>query len=72
MQTKTVSSPPTDRKNVTKRQLHFYVFLCVGVFLACVATFPLAYLRVSNSEPYQGSPFKSLTWEESQKTRPLN
>lgn len=70
MQTKTISHQPTDRKNIAKRKLHFYVFLCVGVFLACVATFPLAYLRVSNSEQYNEGPFKSLTWEESQRTKP--
>ena len=61
MQTQTISAQPISKKTIQKRQMHLYVFICVGVFLTFVVTFPLAYLRVSNSEKYEGIPFKSLT-----------
>lgn len=68
MQTQTV--PTKIKQTKETRQLHKYVLICVGVWLLFVATFPLAYLRVSRNEKYAGTPFKSLTWEESQKTSP--
>lgn len=56
-----------DRHTFQKQAMHKYVWICVSVWLLCVATFPLAYLRVSESEKYNGGPFKSLRWDESQK-----
>ena len=57
----------SDRHILHKQTMHKYVWICVSVWLLCVATFPLAYLRVSESEKYNGGPFKSLRWDESQK-----
>lgn len=50
--------------------LHKYVLICVGCFLMIIATFPLAYYRVSMSEKYGGEPFKSFSEEDAQKHTP--
>ncbi len=53
-------------KNVSSQELHKYVLGLVGIWILFVVSFPVAYLRVSRSEKYSGSPFKSLTWEQAQ------
>jgi|GEM_PF-4616983 len=70
MQTETVSPQVTERKTKEKQKMHLYVLTCVGVLLAFAATFPVAYWRVSQSNKYNGTPFKSLSLEESQKPAP--
>ena len=58
-----------DRPKFTKQAMYKYVWICAGVFFLFMATFPMAYLRVSQSEKYNGSPFKSLDWEDSQRPK---
>ena len=52
----------SDRRIYEKRKMHKYVVICLGVFFIFVATFPLAYLRVSRSEKYHGGPFKTQSY----------
>ena len=51
-------------------KLHKYVLICIGAWLLCVLSFPLAYSRVSNSGKYFDLPLKSLGWEDHQKISP--
>jgi len=44
-------------------QMRNYVVGLVGVLGLFFATFPVAYWRVSYSEPFSGTPFKSTTLE---------
>ena len=67
MQTQVRSSQAVNSKTQQKRQMHRYIWVCVGVFISFLATFPLAYWRVSNSDKYDGLPFNSFNWEDSQK-----
>ncbi|NEQ36863.1 MAG: hypothetical protein F6K40_11465 [Okeania sp. SIO3I5] len=50
-----------------KQKLHKYVSICVGLLLLMLATFPIAYLRVSSSGKYNGGAFNSLTLEENER-----
>ena len=59
----------SDRRWFQKQAMHKYVWVCVGVFFLFLATFPTAYWRVSQSEKYNGGPFKSLDWEDSQRPK---
>lgn len=54
-------------KNQAIRHMHKYVLAMVSIFVLFIATFPLAYIRVSSSNKYGGDAFKSLKWEESQR-----
>jgi hypothetical protein len=47
--------------------LHKYVVALVLILIMFMATFPLAYLRVSLSDRYQGKPFKTLDWQDAQR-----
>lgn len=49
-----------------KQQLHRYIWICVGLFALFLASFPIAYLRVSNSGEYDSGPLNSFTKEQSQ------
>lgn len=53
-----------------KKSLHRYVLICVGCLLFIVGSFPLAYWRVSQSDKYDGLPFKSLNLEDHQRVSP--
>ncbi|NEQ76155.1 MAG: hypothetical protein F6K23_25830 [Okeania sp. SIO2C9] len=50
-----------------RQKLHKYVSICVGLLLLMLATFPIAYLRVSGSGKYNGGAFNSLTLEENER-----
>lgn len=58
----------TDTKNKTILHMHKYVLAMVGVLVLFIVTFPVAYMRVSLSNKYGGDAFKSLTWEEPQRS----
>lgn len=48
--------------------LYKYVWICLGCLFLIVASFPIAYWRVSQEQKdYQGSPFRSLNWDDVQK-----
>ncbi|MGK7872331.1 MAG: hypothetical protein AB4426_03130 [Xenococcaceae cyanobacterium] len=66
-ETQTALTTQTLHKKMQARQMHKYILVCVGAWLLFIATFPIAYLRVSQSGKYTGTPFKSLTWDDSQK-----
>lgn len=51
-----------------KQELHKYVSICVGCLILALATFPLAYWRVSHSGKYNAGAFNSLSSEQSQKS----
>ncbi|MBE9045867.1 hypothetical protein IQ255_15885 [Pleurocapsales cyanobacterium LEGE 10410] len=51
----------------TPLQLHKYVWLLLGVFGLFVASFPVAYFRVAQSQEFQDLPLKSIDWAENQK-----
>lgn len=53
---------------IQKQELHKYVSICVGCLLLALATFPLAYWRVSRSGKYNSGAFNSLSSEQSQKS----
>ncbi|HAC64620.1 MAG TPA: hypothetical protein DCF68_14070 [Cyanothece sp. UBA12306] len=54
---------------VTSRgKLDKYVGICLWLFFLIVGTFPLAYLRVSQSGKYNAGAFNSFGFEESQKS----
>ena len=57
-----------NRLIVPRQKLHKYVAICMGCFLLALATFPLAYWRVSRSGKYNAGAFNSLTPEQSQKS----
>ncbi|WP_348256387.1 hypothetical protein [Leptolyngbya sp. PL-A3] len=44
-------------------KMHKYVWAWVAIFAAFAASFPMAMLRVSQTEKFAGQPFKSLTCE---------
>ena len=44
-------------------QMRNYVLGLVGLLGLFFATFPVAYWRVSHSEPFSGAPFKSVALE---------
>lgn len=46
------------------RQLHIYVLGLVGIWCLFVFTLPVAYLRVSRSQTFTGTPFRSFTLED--------
>lgn len=56
-------------QNVSTPNLNNYVLAVFGVWILFVASFPIAYMRVSRSEKYEGQPFKSLSWEEGQRSK---
>ena len=56
-------------KTMSTRPMHKYVVGLVAIWLLFIASFPLAYLRVSKSGKYGGNAFKSLTWAESQRPK---
>ncbi|MDJ0796752.1 MAG: hypothetical protein QNJ51_07920 [Calothrix sp. MO_167.B12] len=62
----------TGSKNQTIRHMHKYVLVMVGVFVLFIMTFPMAYVRVSQSNKYGGDAFKSLKWEEAQRAKSSN
>jgi hypothetical protein len=43
-----------------------------SVWFLFIISFPSAYLRVSRSEKYHGSPFKSFSWEQTQFQNPAD
>ncbi|HBL59832.1 MAG TPA: hypothetical protein DDZ80_15555 [Cyanobacteria bacterium UBA8803] len=45
------------------RQIHKYVLILVGIWTLFAATLPIAYLRVSQSDKFSGTPFKSMNLE---------
>lgn len=45
------------------RQLHKYVLGLIGIWFLFIVTLPVAYLRVSQSQPFTGTPFKSFPLE---------
>ncbi len=47
--------------------LHKYVMGLILVLIIFIATFPLAYMRVSVSGKYNGGAFNTLDWQESQR-----
>lgn len=51
----------TQLKPIQTQQLHKYVLFLAGIWTLFVVTFPLAYLRVSQSDKFAGTPFKSLS-----------
>ena len=67
MQTQ-IKPTATPTKITSTRPLNKYFLSLTSVWLLFIVSFPLAYLKVSKSEKYNGQPFKSLTWEESQKS----
>ncbi|MDJ1185523.1 hypothetical protein [Roseofilum casamattae] len=59
-----------ERQSLSERQkMHKYVLVCAGVFVLFVASFPLAYWRVSRSGKFNAGPFNTLTPEQSQKSQ---
>lgn len=50
-----------------KEQMHKYVGICLGALLVFIATFPIAYYRVSQSGKYNGGAFNTQKWEDSQR-----
>ena len=56
----------SDRQGIP-RELHKYIWSVVGVLGLFVASFPIAYFRVANSEKFDRQPFKSITPSENQK-----
>ena len=68
MQTDMISTQEqSEVKRQSARQMHKYVLIFVGIWILFVATFPIAYLRVSRSAKYEGGPFKSLDWDNPQR-----
>jgi len=58
----------TNRKpNVPNPNLSKYVWICLGCLFLAVASFPIAYWRVSQNENYEKNPFHSLDWDDVQK-----
>ena len=65
----TIEEPQENRPIVPRRKLHKYVAICIGCFLLALATFPLAYWRVSRSGKYNAGALNSLSPEQSQKSQ---
>lgn len=63
-----LDSKRLDRAVPERRGLHRYVVIVVGLLGVMLATFPLAYMRVSNSSKYTDGPFNSLELDQSQKS----
>lgn len=63
MQTQT-KTPST---SLTTRSMHKYVMLGVGLWMAFLGTFAIAYVRVSHSQRFAGKPFQALSPHETQK-----
>lgn len=59
--------PTTTR--LTTRAMHKYVMLGVGIWIAFMGTFAIAYVRVSQSQRYSGEPFQALSPHETQKPK---
>ena len=59
------------KPNHNNLSLHKYVLICVGSLFLFIASFPIAYWRVSQSDKYDGLPFKSLELEDHQKSNPV-
>ena len=62
-----MTQPSSPTPNHASHRLHKYVIGGIGVWILFVISFPLAYWRVSETKPYQGEPFLSLSTEETQK-----
>ncbi|MBP0030540.1 hypothetical protein PN466_08230 [Roseofilum reptotaenium CS-1145] len=63
-----LENKPVPSRVEQRQKLHKYVFICVGVLGLFLATFPLAYWRVAQSDQFNSGPFNSLTPEQSQKS----
>jgi hypothetical protein len=57
----------TQKHSLQIRKLHQYVLAMVSVLILFGITFPIACLRVSQSQKYGGAALKSLSWEETQR-----
>lgn len=68
MQELTTEKQKVNPASYPRQKLHKYVLICLVSLIAIIASFPLAYLRVSFSEKYNAGPFNSLTPEQSQKS----
>lgn len=47
--------------------LHRYIWVLVGVWGLFLVSFPVAYIRVAQSEKFGEQPLKSINWSENQK-----
>lgn len=57
----------TPEKLLATRSMHKYVWIGVSLWMTFVITFAIAYLRVSQSQRFQGEPFQALAPHETQK-----
>ena len=64
--TASTHKPIEEKKNQVKK-MHHYVLIFFGIWVLFIATFPIAFLRVSSHEKYNGGPFKSLDWKTPQR-----
>jgi hypothetical protein len=64
-----LNSKPTRtlKPKATKVELHKYVWGLVGIFGLFFASFPLAYVRVANSDSFEQQPVRSIAWGDNQK-----
>ena len=58
---------PIEAKKPPVKHMHHYVLIFFGLWVLFIATFPIAYLRVSRNDKYNGGPFKSLDWKTPQR-----
>ncbi|QLE55068.1 hypothetical protein [Nostoc sp. TCL26-01] len=49
-----------EKRYISSKQLHKYVWMLVGVFALMAMTFPTAMMRVSQKEKFHGYHVKSL------------
>ncbi|NEO84028.1 MAG: hypothetical protein F6J87_07195 [Spirulina sp. SIO3F2] len=64
----TTQTTPNTHPVSPKQHLYKYVAIYIGLGLLALATFPIAYWRVSQSSKYDAGPFNTLTPEQSQKS----
>ena len=57
----------TKKSNGIPLSLHRYIWLLAGIWGLFLASFPVAYFRVAQSEKFGEQPFKSINWSENQK-----
>lgn len=57
----------TTMKRRPAHYLYKYVWFAVGIWLLFLATFAVAYSRVSQHESFLNTPFKSLSAQDTQK-----
>ena len=63
----TQTRPKENKKEKSGQPLHKFVIIGVGIWVLFVATFAIAFYRVSLSQKFDGLPFKTLTDSETQK-----